>query len=87
MDEQDDRRNRDVVRLKERLAVVEAKQSDQEKIVSGMNYALFGIPQDPTNHGLVGTVHEVKAQLANANKYLIATLVTSLAAIVVRFIH
>lgn len=82
-----DRRNTEMERLKKRLSIVEEKTSDIDKMVSGMNYALFGVPQDKTNNGLVGTVHEVKAKLESANRYLIATLISSLAALVIGYTH
>lgn len=56
--------------------MVEAKQSDTDKIVSGINYALFGIPQDRTNDGMVGTMADIKATVENVKGNLNRMLAT-----------
>lgn len=48
----------------------------QEKLVNGMHYALFGIPEDRTNNGLVGTMAEIKDTQKKIQGTLIGLLVT-----------
>lgn len=78
-----ERRNQDLDQIKRRVIVVESKTSDLEKIQSGINYALFGVPQDRTSNGMVGEVSSIKEQLKTANRVLVSTLITALVGVAV----
>lgn len=51
-----------------------------EEIVWSINSALFGVPQDRLNNGMVGQLAEVKDALRSANNKLIGTLIAVLLA-------
>lgn len=42
---------------------MEKQADDTERLASGMHYALFGIPEDRTNNGLVGAMAEMQRTL------------------------
>lgn len=79
MNEPLDRRSHELKDFDKRLTVVEAKQSDTDKMVSGINYALFGLPQDHTNNGMVGTMSEMKESIERVkgtlSKILVAVII------------
>lgn len=73
-----DRRDEELQGVKERLFAVEREQEQLQKLVSGMNYALFGLPEDRTNNGLVGTMADFRNEMhklsGTINRALVATL-------------
>ena len=71
----DERRDPDLTRLKERVAVLEHDSTKMQQLVQGMHYALFGLPDDRNNNGIVGDMHEIRTSMESANTKLLGLLI------------
>jgi hypothetical protein len=85
----DERRDSELIRIKERLSKGEKKMDEHEKrlddhsnALTGVNHTLYGIPQDHTNNGIVGSLAEVKSSLRSANAKLMGILIAFIVGII-----
>lgn len=61
--EEEERRERDPDRLKERVYALEQEQKQLARLTRDMHYALFGIRDDRSNNGLIGTMSEFRQDM------------------------
>lgn len=80
-----DRRNDELQRLWSHLRAAEKDIETVEKLVGGMHYALFGIPEVPGS-GLVNTVDSVRRELHGVRKGILGLIGTGAMAIATQII-
>lgn len=77
----DERRDSEITDLKKKVAILERDTERLNSLVTGMHYAMFGIPEDRTNNGLVGTMADIKESQKKIQTTLISLLVTVLSGV------
>lgn len=76
-----ERRDEEMQRVKDRLGAVEKRQDTLERLANGMHYAIFGLPEDRTNNGLIGTMADFRKDMHALEGTINRALVVILTAI------
>jgi isochorismate synthase EntC len=80
-----ERRNDEIQRLWTHVRAAEKDIETVEKLVSGMHYALFGLPEVPGS-GLVNTIDNVRRELHGVRRGIVGLIGTGAMAITVQII-